>query len=200
MQRNMLESEIKAHLPNVAAKPVNSLNRTIAVVGFSTKYDKNNIVSTILKQNDFVNDFIKFKANGITDSHIELVNVTPLKNNSLLHQAVLRISSDLRSCLKNRSDKLLVGIRSVVIYDRVFVKRCFGCQKYGHVRANCPTPQVVCCSKCGGNHESSSCTVTPNEFHCVNCKSAGHPQYCHAASSTSCPIFKAERDKLLPLN
>ena len=199
-QRSVLESEIKQNLPNVIVKPVNSLSKTIAVVGFSPKFNKSNIVSTILKQNNFVDDFIKLKGNGNTESHMQLVDVTPLKNNTMLHQAVIRVSPYLRSLLKSRNDKLLVGIRSVTIYDRVFVKRCYGCQKYGHIHARCPTPDVVCCSKCGENHESKDCTKTSNEFKCSNCKSAGYSEYCHSASSNQCPVLKSERDKLLHLN
>ena len=199
-QRKMLESEIKQNLPDVSVNAVNSLSKTIAVVGFSSKYNASNIVPTILKQNNFVDDFIKLKSNGNIANHMQLVNVTPLKNNGTLHQAVLRVSSQLRSFLKNQEDRLLVGLRSVVIYDRLFVKRCFGCQKYGHIRSKCPTPDVVCCSKCGGNHENKICKVTPDKFKCVNCKSAGHSDISHSTSSTCCPVFKTERDKLLHLN
>ena len=199
-QRDMLETKIQEALPDLSVKPLNTfLNTTIAVVGFSPSYDSSNILNVILKQNGFVRDFISLKGNGIHDNHIKLLNVKPLKNNPNLSQAVFKVSASLRNALKTRNDKLLVGIRSVMVYERFYVKRCFGCQKYGHISSKCPTPELKVCAKCAGNHETTKCENN-SEIKCVNCQRHGTGDTNHEASSSACPVFCSELDRVRNLN
>ena len=200
-QRDLLQEKIKEALPTVSAKTLdNRLNKTIAVVGFSSTYTESNLLDTILKQNEFVNDFINFKSQGLSEKHIKLLHVKPLKNNPQLFQGVFKISTLLRDLLKKFNDKLLVGIRNVTIFDRIFVKRCFGCQKYGHIHANCPTPNVIKCANCGASHETRSCKAANEQHKCVNCLMHGTSNSNHAASSTNCPVFQTELNRLKDLN
>ena len=193
-QRNLLEAKIQEALPDIGVKSLNNfLNNTIAVVGFNPTYDDSNILDVILKQNDFVMNFIKLKGNGKEENHIKLLNVNPLNNKPHLSQAVFKVSPALRSLLKRKNDKLLVGIRSVSVYERFHVKRCFGCQKYGHLQSHCPTPDVKVCANCAGNHETKACTSSVVK--CVNCHENGTNDN-HKASSPSCPVFRIERTRV----
>lgn len=200
-QRNILETKIKEALPDIAVKSLNNyLNNSIAVVGFNPTYDSSTILDTILKQNAFANDFIKLKSNGNIGNHIQLLYVKPLKNNVNLSQAVFKVSSAFRSLLKSKNDKLLVGIRSVTVYERVFVKRCFGCQKYGHINSHCPTPDVKVCANCAGDHETKNCDISKEKNKCANCQRHGTSNSDHAAYSSDCPVFRAELVRVKNLN
>ena len=88
----------------------------------------------------------------------------------------------------------------MTIFDRHFVKRCFGCQKYGHIHANCPTPDVIKCAKCGEGHKTSTCEATNEQLKCVNCLLHGTSDCNHAASSTKCPVFQSELNRIKDLN
>ena len=199
-QRNVLETKIHDALPKVNVKSLNNfLNTSIAVVGFSPTYDDSNILDIILKQNHFVNDFIKLKGNGKVENHIKLLEVKPLKKNVNLSQAVFKVSASLRLLLKNKNDKLLVGIRSVTVYERFYVKRCFGCQKYGHIHSCCPTPDVKFCANCAGDHETKNC-VNSSVVKCANCLRHGTSNVDHPASSSDCPVFCTELARVKDLN
>ena len=79
----------------------------------------------------------------------------------------------------------------------LFVKRCFGCQHFGHFHAQCPTKDIFCCANCAGEHETHKCEAASTEHKCVNCLRAGKTQGInHFASSLKCPIFESELMKL----
>lgn len=199
-QRNKLEAKIQEALPEVGVKSLNNFLKTsIAVVGFSPTYDSSNILEMILKQNEFVKNFIDLKGDGKAENHIKLLNIKPLKKNASLSQAVFKVSAQLRSLLKSKRDKLLVGIRSVAVYERFYIKRCFGCQKYGHIHSHCPTPETSVCANCAGDHETRNCGIT-SVVKCVNCHRHGKVDTNHAASSSACPVFTEELSRMKSLN
>ena len=200
-QRDLLHTKLKEALPDISAKPLsNNLSKTIAVVGFSPTYNESNLLGTILKQNEFINSFINLKGKGVPENHLKLLHVKPLKNNPQLNQGVFKVSSAFRALLEKFHDKLLVGIRNVTVYERIFVKRCFGCQKYGHIHGKCPTPQVIKCANCGEDHETRSCNAAAHQAKCVNCHRHGTSDCNHSASSTNCPVYQAELNRLKDLN
>ena len=62
--------------------------------------------------------------------------------------------------------------------------RCFRCQRFGHHRDQCKSPEV--CGKCGNtDHSKEHCEADPA---CVNCKGK------HEASSKNCPSWKKEKE------
>lgn len=195
-QRNILQDQISKKTPSVKFKPVNNyLTKTIAVSGFNPYYN-NSVLSTIRKQNLFVDNFLKH-ANTPVENHIKLVEVKPLKHNTKLSQAVFKVSFKLRSLFSRNNDKVLFGMKSVRVYDRIFVKRCYNCQKFGHMQSNCPTPDSKVCARCGGNHDTSDCKSSV--LKCVNCCRNNLP-HDHAALSIKCLLFIAERERLRNLN
>ena len=66
-------------------------------------------------------------------------------------------------------------------------RRCFKCQKYGHVTRTCRGQQK--CARCGDeNHEHTSDSPCTKEPHCVNC-GREHPSY-----DRSCPVWIREKE------
>ena len=197
-QRSLLKSHISESLPKLSVKSPLISNKTITVAGFNPKYN-NHIVQTIIDQNVHVSSFLALNSssNSATDyeNHIKVLFVKPLKNNALLSQVVLKVSSGVRDLIKYHGDKLLVGMKGCSVYDRFFVKRCFGCQKYGHIQAKCPTPSVKVCATCSGEHSTKNCNNSENPA-CANCKHVNFLEHRHHASSTTCPIFQKELEKV----
>ena len=62
-------------------------------------------------------------------------------------------------------------------------KRCFKCQKIGHI-ANVCLKENHTCGKCGDEHQTLNCT-SDRKF-CVNCKSNTH-----TSTDQLCPKYSA---------
>ena len=201
-QRDSLKSKISSAIPTLPSiKSVDTMKKTIVVTGFNKNYTEDNIIDAIVRHNDFISDFLLLKSNGDNrlkdESNISLVVVKPLKNNAALSQVVLRVSSDIRRLLSRNGDKLRVGMIRCPVYDRFFVKRCYGCQHYGHFHAQCPTKNVFACGKCAGDHETKNCEASEHELKCVNCIRAGRNERCnHAVTSLKCPVYENELNKI----
>lgn len=200
-QRDNLRSKIATAIPTLPLKSVNSMNKTIVVAGFNDNYGENNVVDALVRHNDMISSFLALKSNAVDrsviDNNITLVNVKPLKNNPLLFQAILKISSDMRSLISRNGDKLRVGMIRCPVYDRTFVKRCWGCQNFGHFHEQCPTKDTHHCAKCAGDHETKKCEVQSSSEHkCINCIRAGKSDVNHCATSWKCPIYENELKKI----
>ena len=195
-QRDSLKDKIAAEIPMLPVKVVGNLNKSIVVAGFNKNYTDDNIVDTLIDHNGFISSFIALKS-STNDNHITAITVKPLKKDPNLCQVVLKVSSGLRELIAKHGDKLRVGMKRCPVYERHFVKRCFGCQHFGHFHAKCPTKTIFCCSNCAGDHETRQCEVPASEFKCVNCMRAGRSENInHPSSSLSCPVFENELNKL----
>lgn len=64
-------------------------------------------------------------------------------------------------------------------------KRCYKCQAFGHVTAQCRSTHFTC-EHCGERHKSDDCDSTRFDSYCINC--AGN----HKSSSSSCLVFRYE--------
>ena len=195
-QRDDLKSKIESAIPTLPMKAVGNLNKSIVVAGFNNNYTDDNIVDTLIAHNEFISSFIALKSSTV-DNHIVAITVKPLKKNADLCQVILKVSSSLRELIAKHGDKLRVGMKRCPVYERHFVKRCFGCQHFGHFHAKCPTKTVFCCSNCAGDHETHKCQAPVSDFKCVNCMRAGRSENInHTASSLSCLMFIQELNKL----
>lgn len=59
------------------------------------------------------------------------------------------------------------------------VRRCYRCQKYGHLAGTCK--QTERCGRCAESHETKSCKIDQARLKCVNCNGN------HSSGHTSCP-------------
>ena len=195
-QRNGLKSKISSVIPTLLIKAVGNLNKSMVVAGFNRNYTEGNIVDTLVDHNGFISSFLALKS-STSDDHIAVINVKPLKKEPSLSQVYLKVSSELRKLIVEHGDKLRVGMKRCPVYERHFVKRCFGCQQYGHFHAQCPTKNIFCCSNCAGDHETQHCKAPAANFKCVNCMRAGRSENInHPASSLECPVFIQEVNKV----
>ena len=96
---------------------------------------------------------------------------------------------DLQKIFKS---EIILGKKAVQINSykskRNTPVRCYNCQEFGHVAALCKN--VRRCENCGIDH-TGSCS---SESKCVNC--GNH----HPASSPSCPVFIAIKERLSTRN
>ena len=70
-------------------------------------------------------------------------------------------------------------------------RRCFKCQRIGHMANNCQEISVIC-PNCAGAHEGNVCSATTDKFRCINCSKAGKPSN-HAAWDWGCTSMEAAK-------
>ena len=165
------------------AKDINQAsNKTNCIVEFDHEY-KENFVDSLFQQN-YISDFIAASNNTLAD-HIHIISIKPLKNNASLYQAEIKISTKLRSLLKNHGHKVGVGLQYCTVCDRINVYRCCKCQEYGHFASKCLND--FSCADCAGDHSTSDCSNN-NLSKCANCAKAGLIDQ-HKSYDPKCPVY-----------
>ena len=169
---------------------------TISIVGIPCEVDQSHdsITATIMAQNEWISNLCSPKGTGT----FKVLTVKSTRNNSMVHQAIVCVSDDVRQVIRSKNDKVFFGMRSCTVYDQWYVKRCNKCQLFGHYAKQCGNR--ACCGYCAADdHESQSC---PNKnvrekLCCKNCKTAGNTEaHTHPAYSQSCPMYIAKKDSL----
>ncbi|KAF2348452.1 Zinc finger CCHC-type [Trinorchestia longiramus] len=85
---------------------------------------------------------------------------------------------DIKASADYGSSELL----SVTRLPRIPPRRCYRCQRLGHVAMNCDSP--LRCLVCSGPHTKHECTAEPGQEKCANCHQT------HIASSKECPAIR----------
>ena len=163
---------------------------TISVPFIHGKYEKEELMNIHQQQNE---------EQGIlfTQQNSQILFTTPMKDRDGLHQAVIRVSDEIRYKIKSNGDRLCIGINSCPVFDRFFIKRCNHCQSFHHFhKDNGGCKKAAVCALCTGNHDTRSCETPPNMYKCANCVAAKEEDSMHAAYSLDCPCYLAEQLKL----
>ena len=182
--RKKLKDIIASTVENIQMKEVTKKKLSITIVGIRKEYKKEEVISQIVSQNQFVKDFL---TGNNTKEHIEIHDIKPTRSNESVYQVFASVSEDLRKGFKNYNDKVVIGLTNCKIYDRLHIKRCNNCQGHGHYYKECPTPNNHCCAKCSLDHPTNRCDVTLDDLKCTNCSKAGNTNTNHAAYDPKCP-------------
>ena len=169
-------------------------------VGISNQYKKDNkdsLVPILLRQNPGIADVVNSEG-----SMFEILTIKPVKSNTSINQAIVRVSDNVRCVINNTGDKIFSGLSCCKVYDQLYIKRCNKCQDFGHYVRDCKGN--VCCGVCSsGDHESKDCIHRENPdlnnfICCINCKKAGltDQMHSHQANSLTCPSYIAKQEKL----
>ena len=172
-----LTTENNLNLKSVVGKKLN-----ISIVGLQREYTKEEVITQLTVQNEFLNQFNV--SNDIND-HISVHIVKPTRLNEKVFQVFATVSEALREGPRNHYDKITIGMCVCKIYDRTFVKRCNNCQGLGHYFKECPKKDSPICAKCSGDHRTDSCNSSVKK--CVNCTLHGASSVDHTAFDPKCP-------------
>ena len=161
---------------------------TVSVPFIQGQYTKEELMEALNNQNE---------ESGITinKDNAEVIFISPMRDQDKdgLHQAVLRVSEDVREKIKSNGNRIFIGSSSCPVYDRFFVKRCNRCQSFHHYHKECKKEEV--CANCAEGHDTRKCNNTGN-LKCINCSIGGFENINHCASSFQCPAYILEQDKL----
>jgi hypothetical protein len=139
----------------------------IAVYGVESEFDETNIVKEVYSRNENIQHFLQNQQNKDIDQHMVCKFKFRKTRPDGVNTWVLEVSPQLRQLLiKNRNVK--IGYNLCRFSEYLQITRCFGCHQYGHIRANCPSKDVVC-GYCGAKHETKTCDPKKVKTFCVNC-------------------------------
>ena len=100
--------------------------------------------------------------------------------------AVARVDKEIYSIIQVLNFQIFIDFNRCRVTDRFHVTQCYGCQKFGHVKSNCPTRNVLVCRYCSDNHDGRNCPLKGNveSYKCSNCESN------HSTTYGGCPVLK----------
>jgi hypothetical protein len=136
-------------------KEVKPLNPRIRVVGMSEKWELEHLTSYLIQINKHLFSI---------KPECKIINFGPTKKNDKIFQALVQVDQDSYKKIMD-AGRLIVGYDSCNVYDAIEVRRCFNCNEFQHIAANCKNQ--LTCPKCGLGHDLKNCKSTFKR--CVNC-------------------------------
>ena len=197
-----LMDKLKISAPDHNVHDLPSKTPTINIVGVPNGISKEDLQHEIFQQNPIIRK-LHSDFSGQGEGKFNILSISKLKNNQEISRATIGVSNTIRDYIANGSnDRLYLGNGTCKVYDSFHVKRCFNCQKFGHISEKCDHP--FACGYCAGPHETRNCQLknSPSQADvcCTNCKNSSvteqHDNCKHPAYSMDCPIFKSEQTKM----
>ena len=197
-----LVDKLKISAPDHKVQDLPSKSPTINVVGVPNEITKENLKHEIFQQNPTIKK-LNSDFSGQGEGKFIILSISKLKNNQELSKATIGVSNTIRDYIsKGCNDRIYLGNGTCKVYDSFHVRRCFNCQKYGHISEKCDHP--FSCGYCAGSHETRNCQLknssTQAQACCSNCKNSTiteQKENCeHPAYSPDCPILKTEQEKM----
>lgn len=131
------------------------INPKILIVGITEKYEKEEIIKMIVKQNIIT-----------AENQIKIVRIYKNKKNEF--NAIVEINTeDYKKIME--MGKIKIGWDRCKVYESFDVRRCYNCLGFGHKKEKC-TVTTITCLKCGDQHLAKDCVMTT--YDCINCKRA----------------------------
>lgn len=138
-----------------------------------------NTIRAFLAKQGFTAKYVSVLKNRFTGMPLNIFEVEIATNAELDVEKILAI---------NKIDNQEVVVERQA--RRTDPVQCHRCQAFGHSKNYCRRPLV--CLKCSGNHPITECKKEKNTpGQCANCGNQ------HIASYKGCPVYKAERAKLI---
>ena len=191
-----LKEKILNSCPEHKIEKVATKVPSINVVGLAREYSKEEVLTMVKNQNPSITSLLE-SSTSPEDKILEVTYIAPLKNNSNLFRASIRVSNVIRSAISKQNDRIFVGSHTCKVYDSVFTLRCYNCQEYGHHSKDCKNEAN--CGFCAEKHETRSCGYSlaedPMLSSCINCIRAKHEDHKHEANCFTCPVYLENYEK-----
>jgi hypothetical protein len=108
--------------------------------------------------------------------------------------AIITVKGRLEASLLIRHGVIIEGQRFRVRKMMEEPRRCFKCQRMGHMASGCKEIHEIC-PNCSGAHAGKECSKQPKKFRCINCIKAKLPAG-HAVWDRDCPSMLEERKRI----
>lgn len=116
--------------------------------------DDKQIIDEILMHNDYLRNL----------GNNDIIKVVKKQSRQYSQNIIIEVSPLVRKAIMLKSF-LYFGWQKCKVDDHLIVRRCFLCQRYGHIKKECKF--TATCPKCGENHEEKDCNCENKK--CSNC-------------------------------
>ena len=132
-----LIENLKVAAPDHKVQDLPSKTPTITVVGVPNDITKENLMHEIFQQNPSIKK-IHSEFSGQGEGKFMILSISKLNKNKEISKATIGVSNSIRDYLANVcNDCVYLGSGTCKVYDNFHIKRCFKCQKYGHISEKC---------------------------------------------------------------
>ena len=155
----------------------------IKVIGFTKDYNNEELIDRIKIQNKMI---------GINNMKIVKRYVNDNRKYGKFN-AIFEVDTiTFRNVMS--AGKLFIGYEVCRVLESYGIMRCFKCCGFNHTQNNCQS-DVIVCPNCAGSHKKDECTVSLENFKCVNCttykeKRGLNLNTGHNAYSFKCPVYQ----------
>ena len=175
--------QMLANVTTVRTSTVKRIKPKITICNVSTQdvQNKDEIIETLVTRNEYLQSIVDIK------SKMEVLFTKPAAGGTVHH--IVKCDPEIRGLIRKKGDavKLKWGIYEV--RDRYHALKCYYCQRYGHLEANCTfkTNENLSCFKCAGNHKGKDCDSS--EKKCINCVRHKKLNTNHTANERCCQVL-----------
>ena len=167
-----LVDKLKAVAPEHKVQDLPSKTPTITIVGVPNDISKDDLRHELFQQNPTIKK-LHSDLSGQGEGKFIILSISKLKNNQEISKAIIGVSNTIRDYIANGcNDRIYLGSGTCKVYDSFHVRRCFNCQKFGHISEKCN--HSLACGYCSGPHETRNCefkdSASQDKLCCVNCK------------------------------
>jgi hypothetical protein len=149
----------------------------IRIFGVEVDVTRDDIIDLIIAENQEIKHFMDNNGTNIEDN---ITVRTVIKRNqrnrstqlsqrqptSESNDYLIQLSPQMFRVFKSMK-RVLIDMRSYRFEEHFSLTRCFKCQRYGHIAANCKQ-QESSCGNCGEDHETRNCK-NKSTLKCTNC-------------------------------
>ena len=159
-----------------------------------------------LKSSDYkASDTVKLKQ-AITDKNptikslvddnkcFEIMFIKEDSRRPELSYAAAKVDHVVYDAIRAMKYQIFVDFGRCYVRDRFRIIQCYGCQKFGHVKLDCPlnATNALVCRFCSENHDGRHCPHKGNyeKYKCANCGLS------HSSTYTGCSVLQNQVDFL----
>jgi hypothetical protein len=199
---------INANTEDLTATKPKSRAPKLVVYNVSEDINEDNLVSIIIESNSVLKRFLESQNIDIKNKEeIEPLIKTKFKfrrkSSNDNNTWVLEISPKLRKAIFDNMRSILIGWKSCKFADYIPITRCFKCNGFGHIKANCRQEHQAC-GHCGQSHDSIACNTHESQAFCVNCDKQNKAKdqrfrldTNHSSFNSECPSLKRIKNLII---
>ena len=174
---------------------------TISLKNVSDYTEENEFITKVKQQNPGIKEKIE---NGCEFSVVYKKDIqTHTDTDQVQNLIVLRVGNEIREAIKTAGDRIFLGVSSHRVMDRVYIKSCAKCHKFGHYHKDCQN--TTCCGYClSQDHTSEDCPLRQQKevkkYKCVNCKDHQKEFEGHSSHYPKCPTYlEVQKKKMMQI-
>ncbi len=151
----------------IAGKPQKKKPRLV-IKGVNNELNETELIEKIISNMESVNKFLSGMDSDSISGHISFKFKFRRKSRNNDDMYCIEVSPEFRKVLMKNHKNLFIDWKSCPFEDYIPIIRCYNCNGFGHIKANC-TQNHISCGHCGQKHSTENCSTDRSAAFCTNC-------------------------------